>query len=350
MKKTLCLMLALLLMGALPSCALFERLDTVPEKVPYDYDLAAYIEVCDYLGFPIEKSEFAVTDEQMSLQIESDFAIYVQNTSRAVAAGDKVNLNYTAFYEGQNFGDDTENGFEITLGQNALGIPGFDEGLIGALPGDTVELSLSFPADYAANPEYAGKAVLFSVTVNYIAEELPELTDEMVASISTYSTVAAYREGVRAALLRANKVTALWERIVEESRVIQYPQAEFDDYYTDYITTYENLALQYNMTLTELLNSLSMSRAQFYENAKTEAQKYVKEDLIVYTVARQQQITVSEDEYAQGLQNYYDNVVRDYYLSAEIMEQKLGKEYLTQHILSGKVLDFLCENAVEVDA
>ena len=42
---------------------------------------------------------------------------------------------------------------------NEAFIDGFEEGLIGVMPGDTVDLDLTFPESYSRNQDLAGQAV-----------------------------------------------------------------------------------------------------------------------------------------------------------------------------------------------
>ena len=62
---------------------------------------------------------------------------------------------------------------------------GFEDGLIGKNVGETVELNLTFPEDYSNNTDLAGKAVVFTVTINSIDTEkemvYDDLTDEYVS-------------------------------------------------------------------------------------------------------------------------------------------------------------------------
>ena len=46
--------------------------------------------------------------------------------------------------------------------------------IIGALPGETVMVEVTFPDPYISNPDLAGKDAVFVTTINYIQGE-PEL-------------------------------------------------------------------------------------------------------------------------------------------------------------------------------
>lgn len=346
MIRRLCLALCFLItLPLLFSCALFEELDKPQEYVPYNYDLSEYIVLGEYRALSVLKSEVEPSEEDLKEQMEADFVLLTRGTDRPLAAGDTVNLNYTALFDGGEYDDDTEAGFFLTLGENALGIPGFDEGLIGAVPGDSVALDLVFPADYDKTPSYAGKAVSFLVTINYIRTPLPELTDELVSRYTTYATKEAYLKGITATLTEVRTVELLWMRVVETTEVLQYPEKEYKNYYTEYIDSYTALGQTYSMTLEEIAASRGMTLEQFYAEADRVAKQYLKEDMIVYAIVRAENLVLTEAEYKEAVHNYYLSSASDYYVSEELMEQTLGKEILSQQFLSNKVLDFIVQTA-----
>lgn len=327
------------------SCNAFAPLEEELPRVPYDYTLSEYITLGDYKNLSVSKAEVTPTEAELKEQAESDFAALTRLEDRPLELGDTVNLNYTAIFDGREYDDDTEAGFRITLGENALGIPGFDEGLLGANPGDSIALDLTFPEDYEKNTEYAGKDVSFIVTVNFICRELPELTDEMVSNYTTYQTVDAYRAGITQALTEVKTIERVWNKLVETSEVIQYPEKEYETYHNEYLEGYITLATGYGMTLEEMITSSGQTMDEFYKEADRITKSYIKEDLIVYAIARAENLVLSEEEYQEKLISYYNTSASEYYLSVELMEESLGKDVLSEQFLSNKVLDFILEHA-----
>jgi len=69
----------------------------------------------------------------------------------------------------------------LVIGSERM-IPGFEAGIIGKSAGETVNLALSFPAEYQ-NAELAGKEVEFDITLNTVSEQvLPAIDDELFKS------------------------------------------------------------------------------------------------------------------------------------------------------------------------
>lgn len=82
--------------------------------------------------------------------------------------GDKVNIDYTGYLDGEAFdGGSTDGaGADLELGSDTY-IDGFEDGIVGHKVGETFDLNLTFPENYG-NSDLAGKDVVFTVTLNGI--------------------------------------------------------------------------------------------------------------------------------------------------------------------------------------
>ena len=90
------------------------------------------------------------------------------DTSLTVENGDTVNIDYVGSIDGVEFaGGNTQGaGADLVIGSGTY-IDDFEEQLIGAHPGDEVEVNVTFPENYG-NEELKGKDALFKVVVNGI--------------------------------------------------------------------------------------------------------------------------------------------------------------------------------------
>ncbi len=95
----------------------------------------------------------------------------LKDTSLEVKDGDKVNIDYVGKVDGVEFEGGNTNGMgaDLTIGSGSY-IDDFEDQLIGAHPGDTVEVNVTFPENYG-NEELNGKDAVFTVTVNGIYEK-----------------------------------------------------------------------------------------------------------------------------------------------------------------------------------
>ena len=95
---------------------------------------------------------------------------YDTDSSLEVKDGDTVNIDYVGKIDDVAFdgGSTDGNGTDLVIGSGSY-IDNFEEQLIGAHPGDEVEVTVTFPDDYGVE-DLAGKEAVFDVTVNGIYE------------------------------------------------------------------------------------------------------------------------------------------------------------------------------------
>jgi len=176
----------------------------------------------------VEKPIANVTDADVETMLET---LRKQRASwavvdRAAKEGDQVTIDFVGTVDGVAFEGGSANGVKVVIGSNSM-IPGFEEGLVGAKAGGSVELNVTFPEDYG-NKDLAGKAAVFKVIVGSVSEQkLPELDDAFVALFGLSSGgVAALKVEVRKNMERElrqvikNKIKAqVMDGLVKENEV-----------------------------------------------------------------------------------------------------------------------------------
>ena len=95
---------------------------------------------------------------------------YSTDTSLTVKDGDTVNIDYVGKIDGAAFDNGSTNGqgTDLEIGSGSY-IDDFEDQLVGAHPGDEVEVTVTFPDNYGT-ADLAGKEAVFDVTVNGIYE------------------------------------------------------------------------------------------------------------------------------------------------------------------------------------
>jgi trigger factor len=95
---------------------------------------------------------------------------------RASKKGDKVTVSFEGRKEGALFEGGSGKNVSLELGSGTA-IPGFEEGFTGIPAGESVTMTLTFPADYHAT-DLAGQSVEFTGTLHTVEEaELPPLDE-----------------------------------------------------------------------------------------------------------------------------------------------------------------------------
>ena len=113
----------------------------------------------------------AITSADSASDTDSDSAGYSTDASLTVEDGDTVNIDYVGSVDGVEFegGSTQGQGTDLVIGSGSY-IDDFEEQLIGAHPGDKVDVYATFPDPYNNNPDLSGKEALFEVTINGIYE------------------------------------------------------------------------------------------------------------------------------------------------------------------------------------
>lgn len=309
-----------------------------------------YVELPEnFKGIEIPKDTHTITDEAVQAEIDSllvDYSTTNEITDRAVIDGDTLNIDYVGTVDGVEFsGGNTQGaGTEVTIGTTNY-VDGFLEQLIGHMPGETVNVEVTFPEDYGSE-ELNGKKAVFVTTINYIAESVkPELTDEFVsthfAATNGWNNISEMKDGLRVDLQKTAIQNYIDGYITENSTVKSVPDQLTKYQQNGMINYYQEYANYYEMDLEEFLSTyLGVSSVEeLVEANATSLKETASYTLIVQAIAEKENIVPTDDD----VKNYFvEHVGTDDYSS---YEEQYGMPYLKQIVLTQMVLDHLIENA-----
>lgn len=140
----------------------------------------------EYKGVAYTPASVEITDEQVDKEVQKLADSNLVEVDRPAAEGDTVNIDYVGKKDGVAFDGGTASGYDLKLGSNTF-IDGFEDGLIGAVKGQKLDLDLTFPEGYPSE-DLAGQAVVFEVTVNAVKTP-SELNDDLVRANTDYKTL-----------------------------------------------------------------------------------------------------------------------------------------------------------------
>ena len=311
-----------------------------------------YVTVVGYKGVEIDDiEEPEVTDEEVDDYINS---LLVQYSTQEVKVGDTVNIDYVGVMDGEQFDGGSSQGVDLEIGSNTF-IPGFEDSVVGHVAGDTYDFNGKFPDDYRIE-NLKGKDVTFTITVNYINGdvELPELTDELVKSLSdTATTVKEYKEEVRKDLEESKQENydsqlqaAAWDAVLESAEITSYPEDKVEEYTDMLMSQYETYAEQSGMELEEMLETYyQMSLDDFKEQAKTAAQESIKQELVAEVIAEEEHLEPSDKE----LDEEFQKLAEDYgYEDVDALREVADDDTLKSIVLQNRVREYLAEHAIQV--
>lgn len=284
-------------------------------------DIEDLVTLGDYEGVEVTITATKVTDEEVEAKISENLenaGTNEQITEGTVADGDTVNIDYVGKVDGEEFSGGSAEDANLEIGSDSY-IDGFEDGLIGVAIGDTIDLNVTFPDDYG-NEELAGKAAVFTVTVNYkLGELIPaELTDDWVAeqAIDSVSTVDEYRAYVRSGLEAEAEdkdeqlvYTAMMDKIVENATINGYSEDLDKAKMTEEeMETLEQYAEYYGMTVEELVQEYEdMTLEEYQEQLSNDIDDYFNRIMIYRAVINAENLEVDQDEYEETVLGYSEN-------------------------------------------
>lgn len=353
-KKIVSVLLATILVFSLAGCK-----DKNTTDGPIDY--SEYVTLGDYKGLTIEVAKADVTDEQLKTKIDSiikEKTTHEELKEGKVVKGNTINLDYKGLLDGKAFDNGSATGAVYTVGGSDSGkfIDDLDNQLVGLEVGKQYDLNCKFPDDYSNNKDLAGKSVVFQVKVNSIQgkEIVPEWNDEFVASYSKdeYKTVKDYEGYLKKQLEEENLKKqeneyqqSLWDKILKNGKVSDYPEDKLndlsDDYYEDAKNYYSYYAQQYGVDYDTFLSANKMTDDTVKEQAMKSAKSQLDYMMTAMVIAKTEGIEIPEEEYESKVNSYAETLTYD---SADKFKDEFGETFIKENFLFDKVCEWLYDN------
>lgn len=317
-----------------------------------DMDVDSLVTLGEYKGLAVTAAPAAVDDSEWDQLVNQVYngSVTKENggiVDRAVADGDTVNLDYAGTKDGVAFDGGTAQGQLLTIGSGQF-IDGFEEGLVGVTPGETVDLNLTFPEVYDNNPDLAGAAVVFTVTVNYIVPT--ELEDTVVAAFGEeeYKTVEELRQYVYDYLY--SNAQSNYNSTVENSVLNTFmTNCTFQEMPADMVEQYgQNIRANLESTAASMGADADTYTTYFYNmDAETFISSYaeesVKQSVALQAVANKEGLAVTDEELDSLLS---ENATNSGFGSVEEFMGNNTREEYREYFMFEKAVKFLVDNAV----
>lgn len=269
MKRIISFVIVLALVVSMSACG--------KSNLYYNYNMSDYITVADYSNVVDRKSDTYASAYDAFYSSTFGTNLEYEAKEGIVEYGDTANIDYKGTLNGVAFDGGTSTGYDLTIGSGRF-IEGFEEGLVGAEIGETVNLNLTFPKSYQSE-ELAGKDVVFEVKVNY-ATKKGKPTEENVKRYG-FKSLADYE---KKADEYAVNVT-LFYNIYDATTFDSYPEKETELLYSDALSQYETLCKQNKITLEQFAASNGISLSEFKEYiSEYEVKNSMKFFLVVYYI------------------------------------------------------------------
>jgi trigger factor len=327
-----------------------------------DVELLPEITIPDLAAIEVEKLTATPSEEEIAKRLE-EIAKRHRNSepveeTRPAVAGDLLVVDFTGRIDGRAFRGGSATDMEIEVGGAGF-VPGFTEGLVGLAPGETREVTVSFPEAYPAE-DLAGKTAVFEVTAKALRRALPPSIDDALATKHGFADLNAMREAIKGAIQREydqlsrlrlkrallDKLAeqarfptpeamveaefgAIWQRIEQDMKAGQLDEADRGKDEATLKAEYRGIAerrVRLGLLLSEIgrANNLTVSQEELKRAIIAEAQRYPGQERKVLEYYQQNPQAI--ERFRAPL---FEEKVIDYVLAlAKVGEKAVGPEEL----------------------
>lgn len=285
---------------------------------------------------------------------------YEPRTGKSLKAkdGDQLVIDFLGKVDGVAFDGGAAEDANLTLGSGQF-IPGFEEQLVGAKPGDSVVVKVTFPAEYQA-ANLAGKDAEFEVTVKEVKapvaakaddalaerlgiENLEKLSELLKTNLeSQYAGASRFK--LKRALLDAldekhafdlpprmveAEFSQIWAQVQQDKEQGGLPPEDADKTDDQLQTEYRKIAerrVRLGLVLAEIgrTNNVQVTDQELGEAMRQEAMKYGQQAQQIFDFLRQ-----NPNAQAQLRAPIFEDKVVDLILGqAKVKDEKVSKDEL----------------------
>jgi trigger factor len=269
-----------------------------------EVDVRPEITVPAFGELSVSVDDVEVAEEDVNEQLDSLRARFgtLAGVERPAQEGDFLSIDLSATVDGEEVEDAQTSGLSYEIGSGQL-VEGIDDAVIGATEGETKTFTTKLVAG-----EYAGKDAEVSVKVNSIKErQLPEADDEFAQMASEFDTIDELIADLRERLGRVKKMEQGMQArdkvldVLLETIEVPLPEKvveqEIEVRQHDAVHPFDHDEARFEAWL----ETQDKNREQFDTETREEAEKAVRTQLVLDTIADEEGVSVSDEELTQRI-------------------------------------------------
>lgn len=318
-----------------------------------DFEIHPEITLKNYENLSVKKEKLDVSEKVIQETLEKMQAQQAELVpvfeDRPAQNGDVVVIDFEGFVDGAPLDNAKGTQHNLELGANQF-IPGFEEGLLGAKPGQTKTLNISFPADYHV-AQLAGKPVRFEVAVKELKKKsLPAINDELAKKVGFENL-----EAMKKAILEDTKRNEEG-RIKEDfkNRLLkELAKQNPVDVPKSMLESQKSFLIQ---DMRERMRGMGMTEENFSEYSSKWDQDFtetatfiVQSSYLINAIAAKESLSANEEDMDKKIQDYIDQTGMDPAKVKSIYNNDEARSRLNNIITEEKVVDFLTSKAKVVE-
>ena len=270
----------------------------------------------------------------------------LQDVDRPAAEGDEVVVDFRCLVDGEEVSGAGAVGYQARIGDGRL-LNELEEAIVGQTAGASVDVPVEFPADHPM-PQLAGKSATFALTIRSVQElVLPELTDEVAASVSEHATAEALTASVResitarledevAGIFRGNAVAAL-----AAAATIDEPEALVQGRQQELYQGLKQQLQQAGLSIEQYLDRAGRDTDGLFAELEESARDDLRRELALLALAEEAGIAITEDDLRKEIADHAEHTGQSV---DEAVQQVFGSgraDYLRGELLLQRTIDHL---------
>ncbi|GAB6179972.1 trigger factor [Desulfotomaculum defluvii] len=311
----------------------------------------------EYKGLEVTQPSSEVSDQDVEKELErlqNRHAKLVTVEEGEVQNDDVTLIDFTGYVDGEAFEGGHAENYSLTIGSNTF-IPGFEEQLVGVKLGEEKDVNVTFPEEYHAE-NLAGKPATFKVKINEIKrKELAPLDDEFAKDVSEFDTLDELKSDILNKLketaekaAKSNVENGAVEAAVANAEV-EIPSIMVDQKVEEMLNSMGQRLAQQGINLDQYFQYTNTSINDMRDRMRPDAERNVKNELVLDAIAKAENIAVSEEEINEEIQKIAEYVKQDAEIVRKTLELQGELIHINQDIARRKVINFLAENAKIVE-
>jgi len=239
-------------------------------------------------------------------------------------------------------------------------VPGFADNLVGASQGDTREFSIEVPDDFSME-ELKGKEAKFVVTVHEVKDQVkPEINDEWAKSVElseneSYDSLDDLKNKIRGDIEERAKQDsdAQYEEqiltLLEEKATLNFPPLMLDAEIDHMIQDQDQQLRGMGMSLETYLESSGQDPDSIRESMKPQAEKRIKQSLLVSELAEVAKITPSDEEIQEEIDRFIEEQPEgpQREQAVALFTNPAARDTINRRLTARQTVDFLSDIATQ---
>ena len=308
---------------AQPEVEITDGQETGPVSFEATVEVRPEISVSGYKDLQIEIPSIAVTEEEIQESIDRlrEQAAERIEVKRPAAHGDFITMNLSGSINGEDEESLTAEGFTFEIGSSFI-VETINEALTGAKIGEIKEFEGTHPSEEDSQLSFQ------ALIKNVEEKKLPDLTDELVAELTEFETMAlltADTENRIDEMKRSQVPSQLSSKLGEAlSELVSEdpPEALIQEQVQNQIQDMAMRMAQQGMQFEQFLQATGQSVEDLITNLREPAEQAVKTDLALRGIAISEKFEISEAD----LDNEIEEIAKQYAWRAAVEANEVNLE------------------------